>query len=125
MTQPDRLQRDYVVCDQDDLPPGTMKLIPIGKFGVGVYNVAGHLYAITNYCPHQGAPLCLGRVQGTTVMNPNGSGETQYVLEGRVLRCPWHQWEFDLANGKTIAKPQKRIRTYKVVVENNKIIVKR
>jgi nitrite reductase/ring-hydroxylating ferredoxin subunit len=28
-----------LVCSLDELPPGTMKLVDVGKFGVGVYNV--------------------------------------------------------------------------------------
>jgi len=34
-----------------------MKLVDVGKFGVGVYNVRGSLHAIVNYCSHEGAPL--------------------------------------------------------------------
>ena len=34
------------VCAIEDLPPGSMKLVEAGKFGVGVYNVDGSLYAI-------------------------------------------------------------------------------
>ena len=32
------LKRRFV-CSLDELPPGTMKLVDVGKFGVGVYNV--------------------------------------------------------------------------------------
>jgi nitrite reductase/ring-hydroxylating ferredoxin subunit len=118
-------ERDFAVCPVDELPPGSMKLVPIGKFGVGVYNVGGDYYAITNYCPHEGGPLCLGRVQGTTEARPDLPSRTGYVLEGRVLRCPWHQWEFDLSSGTTIAKPEKRIRTYEVRIDDGMVIVKR
>jgi nitrite reductase/ring-hydroxylating ferredoxin subunit len=100
-----------------------MKLVPIGKFGIGVYNVDGKVFAITNYCPHEGGPLCLGRVQGTNIYNPNVPGETESILEGQVIRCPWHQWEFDLATGKTIAKPEKGIRVYSVRIEDGEVII--
>ena len=53
------------VCAIEDLPPGSMRLVEAGKFGVGVYNIAGALYAIANYCSHEGAPLCAGYVGGT------------------------------------------------------------
>lgn len=118
-----RAGRDHVVCAIEDLPPGSMRLVPVGKFGIGVYNVHGDLYAITNYCPHEGAPLCLGRVQGTTVSHPASRSGVAYVMEGRVVRCPWHQWEFDLATGRTIASPHKGIRTYPVRVEEQQVIV--
>jgi nitrite reductase/ring-hydroxylating ferredoxin subunit len=117
--------RDSVVCREEDLPPGAMVLAPIGKFGVGVYNVDGQLYALTNYCPHMGGPLCLGAVRGTTVAQADAPGEVGYVLEDRVVRCPWHQWEFDITTGKTIAQPPKGIRTYPVRVEAGEVIVRR
>jgi nitrite reductase/ring-hydroxylating ferredoxin subunit len=117
--------RDYRVCLVDELPPGSMKLVPVGKFGVGVFNVDGRYYAITNYCPHAGGPLCLGRVQGTTEPRPDLAVRMAYVREGEILRCPWHQWEFEIATGRTVAKPEKRIRTYDVRIEDGAVILKR
>lgn len=55
--------REHVVATVAEIPPGTHKLVPIGRYGVGVYNVNGTFYAITNYCPHEGGPLCSGRVR--------------------------------------------------------------
>ena len=117
------MAQDLVVCPIEELPPGSTRLVPAGKFGIGVYNVDGELYAITNYCPHEGGPLCLGRLHGTTVPDSSRPSRMSYVLEGRILRCPWHQWEFDLATGKTIAKPEKGIRTYPVHVENGQVVI--
>ena len=62
-----------LVCSLDELPPGGMKLVDVGKFGVGVYNVRGALYAIVNYCSHEGAPLCLGLIGGTNESAPESS----------------------------------------------------
>jgi len=43
------------VCSLDELPPGGMKLVDAGKFGVGVYNVRGALYAIAEVRQDRGA----------------------------------------------------------------------
>jgi nitrite reductase/ring-hydroxylating ferredoxin subunit len=118
-----RRGRDHVVCRIDELPPGARRMVPVGKYGVGVFNVGGELFAITNYCPHQGGPLCHGRVQGTSVLRAGSVRATEYVLAGRVLRCPWHQWEFDLATGRTLSKPEKGVRTYPVRVESGSVIL--
>jgi nitrite reductase/ring-hydroxylating ferredoxin subunit len=123
--EPAGSSRDHVVCAVEELAPGSMRLVPIGKFGVGVYNVDGAYHALTNYCPHEGGPLCLGRVQGTTESRPDLPGKTGYVLHGQVVRCPWHQWEFDLTTGRTIAQPEKRIRTYEVRIEEGNVIIRR
>jgi 3-phenylpropionate/trans-cinnamate dioxygenase ferredoxin subunit len=45
-------------------------------------------------------------------------GEYRYVREGEILRCPWHGWEFDVTNGRSIYNPHKvRVRAYEVTVE--------
>jgi nitrite reductase/ring-hydroxylating ferredoxin subunit len=100
-----------------------MKLVPAGKFGVGVYNVGGALYAIANYCAHEGAPLCTGYVGGTNEYAPNRAGQLQFVRDGEIVRCPWHQWEFDLTTGQTLSDPTRKIRTYQVDVADGEVYV--
>ena len=109
------------VCAIEDLPPGSMKLVPAGKFGVGVYNIDGSLYAIANYCSHEGAPLCLGYTRGTTEYAPEMPDKIRHVREGQIARCPWHNWEFDITTGVNLADPQKRVRTYEVDVADGQV----
>jgi len=113
--------RRHPVCSLEDLPPGTMKLVPVGKFGVGVYNIGGSLYAIANYCAHEGAPLCEGFVGGTNEFAPEEPDQIRRVREGCIVRCPWHQWEFDITTGQTVADPRKRVRTYEVDVTDGEV----
>jgi nitrite reductase/ring-hydroxylating ferredoxin subunit len=63
------MSRRTHVCSLEELSPGEMKLVPVGKFGVGVYNVKGRLHAITNYCAHEGAPLCEGYTVGMNAVD--------------------------------------------------------
>jgi nitrite reductase/ring-hydroxylating ferredoxin subunit len=93
-----------LVCSLDELPPGTMKLVDVGKFGVGVYNVRGSLHAIVNYCSHEGAADGLRRTR-----------------DGQIVRCPWHNWEFDITTGCNLADPRRRIRTYQVDVSDGEV----
>jgi nitrite reductase/ring-hydroxylating ferredoxin subunit len=109
------------VCAIDELPPGTMKLVPVGKFGVGVYNIGGSLYAIANYCSHEGAPLCAGFVGGANEFDPHAPGLLRRDREGQIVRCPWHQWEFDITTGQSLANPRKRVRTYEVDVKDGEV----
>jgi nitrite reductase/ring-hydroxylating ferredoxin subunit len=109
------------VCALEELPPGSMKLVDVGKFGIGVYNVRGSLHAIVNYCSHQGAPLCLGFVRGTTEHDPAQPDGLRVTRDGQVIRCPWHQWEFDITTGRNIADPRRRVRTYEVDVTDGEV----
>lgn len=106
----------HVVSRVEDIPVGGRKIVTLGNRSIGVFNIAGVFYALRNTCPHQQAPLCEGRVMGTTL--PSRPGEYSLGMEGRVLRCPWHAWEFDITTGKSLFAPEAcRVKSYEVVVE--------
>ena len=47
-----------------------------------------------------------------------------YGLEGRVLRGPWHGWEFDLESGRSLFKPRPgRVKVYVVTVDDGYVVV--
>jgi len=98
-----------------ELPPGARRIVEIKGRSIGVFNVGGAFYALRNACPHQGAPLCLGSVQGTAAASR--PGEYEWERDGEILRCPWHGWEFDLTTGRSVFNPHKvRVRSYDVTV---------
>jgi nitrite reductase/ring-hydroxylating ferredoxin subunit len=114
-------RKRIVVGTIDELPPGSVKIVPEGKFGIGVFNVNGEYYALTNYCPHRGAPLCRGVVTGMT--EATRPYETAWVREGEILRCPWHGWEFTIKDGRTVTAPVKQVKTYPVIVEGDTVLL--
>ncbi|HLS79013.1 MAG TPA: Rieske 2Fe-2S domain-containing protein [Nocardia sp.] len=115
--------REHVVARVDEIPPGEHKVVPIGRHGVGVYNVGGAFYAIANYCPHEGGPLCAGRTRGRTVVDESVPGDAVMVRDKEFVHCPWHQWGFELATGTTAVKPEWSIRTYPVRVVGDSVVV--
>lgn len=99
-----------------EIAPGSSKIVEVGGRSIGVFNVEGRYYALRNSCPHQGAPLCLGSIDGT--FEESRPGEYVWGREGRILRCPWHGWEFDLTTGRSVFNPHRtRVRSYDVTVE--------
>jgi len=40
-----------------------------------------------------------------------------------VLRCPWHEWEYDIATGEALFDPQVKIVRYPVEVVDGSIVV--
>jgi 3-phenylpropionate/trans-cinnamate dioxygenase ferredoxin subunit len=107
----------HVVAPAVELPPGTRRIIEVEGRSIGVFNVDGRYYALRNACPHQGAPLCLGSIGGTMV--ESRPGEYRWEREGEILRCPWHGWEFDLTDGKSVFNPHRtRVRSYQVSVRS-------
>jgi 3-phenylpropionate/trans-cinnamate dioxygenase ferredoxin subunit len=112
----------HVVAPIAELPPGSRRIVTVAGRAIGVFNVGGTLYAVRNVCPHAGAPLCQGTVGGTLL--PSEPGTATYGLEGRVLRCPWHGLEFDIATGEVLFVPTPyRVATYPVRVEDGQVVV--
>jgi nitrite reductase/ring-hydroxylating ferredoxin subunit len=106
-----------VVSRLDEFPPGERKIVQAGRRSIGVFRVGDDFYAINNYCPHMGGPLCLGRTKPWV----NSSMPGEFVLDSReaLVACPWHGWEYDLATGQSFLGPgEPPVRTYPVSVED-------
>lgn len=88
-----------------DLPPGTGKCVDVNGKQLALFNVDGTVYAIDNTCLHRGGPL--------------GEGE----LEGSVVTCPWHGWQYDVRTGVNTMDESEHLATYEVRVEGNDVLV--
>ena len=104
-----------------DIPPGECLIVTVKRHSVGVFNVNGEYVAVLNVCPHELAPVCRGRVSGTTLFSP--PGEYRWGREGEILTCPWHGWEFDLLSGQTAPSPKVRVRRYPTEVLDHTVFV--
>jgi 3-phenylpropionate/trans-cinnamate dioxygenase ferredoxin subunit len=71
----------------DQIPAGTMKSFTIKGVEILIANVDGKFYAIGNKCTHMGGDLSKGK------------------LEGKIVTCPRHGSQFDLATGKSLRGP--------------------
>jgi nitrite reductase (NADH) small subunit len=94
------------VARVEDVPPGTVRHVTVGDEEVAVANCAGGVYAVQGHCLHLQGPL--------------GHGE----LEGCVLTCPWHGWQYDVRTGQNEFDLAIQLRTYDVQVENGEIRVR-
>lgn len=105
----------HVVCPASELEAGQKKIVVLENKSIGIFNVKGSYCAIKNTCPHQNAALCTGEIMG--VMLPSEPHEYVYGKEGEIIRCPWHGWEFDITNGKSVFDPKQcRVKSYEVQV---------
>jgi nitrite reductase/ring-hydroxylating ferredoxin subunit len=102
----------HPVAQAGEIPPGGRKIVTVGRLEIGIFNVGGKMRAYRNACPHAGAPVCLGRISGTSL--PSRVYEYEYGLQGRILRCPWHGWEFDLQTGQHLVDPDTRLKEVRV-----------
>jgi nitrite reductase/ring-hydroxylating ferredoxin subunit len=106
----------YLVGRADEIPAGSRRIVRVAGRSIGVFNVDGEFFAIRNRCPHQGAPLCEGKLWG--VLSADTPGNFQYSERKEILTCVWHGWEFSLRTGQSWCDPQRlRVRSYDVSVD--------
>ncbi|HEX4135358.1 MAG TPA: Rieske 2Fe-2S domain-containing protein [Bryobacteraceae bacterium] len=89
----------------NELPEGTLIEVVQGAELYALCNVGGEVRAIAGVCPHNGGPL--------------GQG----ALDGSVVSCPWHAYEFDSATGTCLFDDALQIATYPVRIEAGDILV--
>ena len=111
----------YIAARAAELPEGARKILKVDNREIGVFNLAGRYYALRNLCPHKGGPLCRGRLRPLVVSS--GVYHIDYREEHLVLKCPWHQWEFDLATGRALYDEGMRVKTYEAVREGDDVVV--
>jgi 3-phenylpropionate/trans-cinnamate dioxygenase ferredoxin subunit len=109
------LERKLALGTLQEMGPGTKKMVRLEGKSIGVFNINGRFFALRNVCPHQGAPLCEGLV--TPLVTSSVPGHFEWERDGEIIRCPWHQWEFDIQTGCMIVDPKTRTKTYDVTVE--------
>ncbi|MCX5727652.1 MAG: Rieske 2Fe-2S domain-containing protein, partial [Nitrospirae bacterium] len=89
----------------EELPPGRSKVVMVNNREIALFNIEGTYFAIHNLCPHEGGPLCEGRVKGF------------------VVACPWHDLAFDVRNGQGTDGGGYCVGSYAVQVEGAEIFV--
>ena len=93
------------VASLANLKPGGAMTVEVAGKTLALYNVAGKVYATDNTCLHQGGPL--------------GEG----ILEGEIISCPWHMWEYNVCTGEKVGSPSLKVATYPVEIEGTDIKV--
>lgn len=95
------------VAKVGDIAPGSGQTIPVNGRLVALFHIDGEYLAINDACPHMGASLAEGYV------------------EGDVVACPWHAWRFCVRDGSWVDNPGSKLKTdtFPVRVENDDILV--
>ena len=111
------------VCSPDALGPGEKRAVDLaGRRIVLVRTDEGSFHALADVCPHQGARLSAGYLGGAVVAE--GGGEPAVVRRGEVIRCPWHNFAFDVRTGCSLLEPERyRVRVYEVAVEDDAVVI--
>ena len=93
----------HTIPEAKNIAPGKGMTVAVENRRVALFNLDGNYYAIDDTCPHVGAPLGGGWVDGERVA------------------CPMHGWEFDIKSGKGLTVPGCSVTKYEVRKENGEI----
>lgn len=94
-----------LAAKKTDVPPGTIREFQVQGKTVALANIEGQFHAINGICIHRGGPL--------------GDGP----LEGKMVTCPWHGWEYDVTTGKVGPSPTAGVDCYSVEVRGDEVFV--
>jgi len=112
-----------VVARAVEVAPGHCKIVNVNGREIGVFNLNGEYFALANRCPHEGGPLCQGKI--IALVQSDGPGNYRLARHQEFLRCPWHGWEFEIRTGQSWCDPKStRARQFQVKVESGETLVK-
>ena len=82
-------------------------MFSVNELTIGIFNVSGKFFAMADPCPHAGASLSHG------------------IVDGDVVRCRIHHWRFCIRNGTYLdeAKPRFNVQTYNVRIVGDQVQV--
>jgi len=93
------------VARVDEIEPGTLACVRVGERELALARVGDEFYATDGACIHLQGPLCQG------------------LLDGYLLSCPWHGWQYDVRTGENEFDRAIRLATYPVQVEDGEVRV--
>ncbi len=95
------------VAKLGDIPDGEGRSYPVNGTMIAIFFVNDEYHAIGDACPHMGAPLAGGYV------------------EGEAVTCPWHAWRFCIKDGTWLdnPRPELAVPSYEVRIEGDDILV--
>ena len=91
------------VAKVDDVRPGTVTRVQAGDHEIALARIDDEFCATQGHCLHLQGPL--------------GHGE----LDGFVLTCPWHGWQYDVRTGLNEFDHAIALETYDVRIEDGEV----
>jgi nitrite reductase (NADH) small subunit len=109
------------LCKVDEILPGKMKQFKVNNRQIVVARKGDEFYAMHGLCPHQGAQLGAGSLTGTNL--PSDVGNFCYGKEGVIVRCPWHNHEFDITSGASLHDDKTKLKKYNLEVNGEVVLI--
>ena len=93
------------ICRVDQLWDGEMQGFRAGDTSILLLKIDGRFHAYQGHCPHQGAAL------------------TEGDLDGARLTCAAHGWQFDATSGRGLNPRSARLKCFPVHIVEQKVLI--
>ena len=107
------------LCQSADLAEGTMKGVSVESREILVARAGGSYYAAENRCPHMGAKLSEGKLEGSVVICPRHGSQFD-LKDGHVIR--WTNLPSPLAALAKVVKHPRPLVTYAVKLDGDAVL---
>lgn len=93
------------IASVHDVEPGAGAELTAGGRIIALFNVDGEFHAMDGICAHAGGPVAKGD------------------LNGPIVTCPWHGWQYDVQNGQNCLTAAICQESFPVSVEGDDVFV--
>jgi len=99
---------DYVkVGEVGEFKKARGRVVELEGVKVAIFWTGDRFIALKDACPHMGASLADGKLEGNRVV------------------CPWHGWEYDVETGQSGRRSWACVPVYEVKVEGTDVLLRR
>jgi len=89
----------------NDVKEGQGKVVNVKERKFALFKKGGKFYVMDNTCLHRGGPIGKGK------------------LNGGIVTCPWHGWQYDITTGECKTTQGMKLKTYPVTVKGEDIFI--
>lgn len=118
---------DHVIGETADFGDGTKTVLTVGGTEVGIFRLGDDFFAWHNRCPHQGGPVCQGRLFKRVLdkLGPDQQHHGRTYDDSQLhIVCPWHGAEFDVRTGIHAGMPDLKLEPVEILVSDKKVYVR-
>lgn len=118
--------REIFVAREADMTDGDRRIVVDGDVEIGVFRLNSEFVAWRNECPHQGGPVCQGKLMRGVEERLDDERRSLgiHYREGSLhLVCPWHGFEFDARSGRHAGHGAVRLASYPVKLRDGDVYV--
>ena len=116
---------EIMVGELSDFAEGGYRVLRVDTFEFGIFREGDRLVAYENTCPHDGGPVCQGKVipRVEEELAPDQTSRGLRFSQKRNIVCPWHGYEFHLSDGVHVADKRLRLQKFQVIERDGGVYV--